>query len=167
MTFLEKIFERIQQSATAPVLREIRDGKLVSVTGGEFLAMVQQARKFLLARGLKKGDRCVLLAPNSIRWAALDLAMMAEGIIVVPLYARQAPAELVAMLKDSTPARICCPDALLATEIQKLWPAAPKISLLDSIFLGEKVAPTPALSQTATDPLAIIYTSGTSGEPKG
>ena len=34
---------------------------------------------------LKKGDRCALLAPNSIRWVALDLALMAEGIIVVPL----------------------------------------------------------------------------------
>src|ERR1700687_3260877 len=151
MTFLEKIFERIQQSATAPVLREIRDGKLVSVTGGEFLAMVQQARKFLLARGLKKGDRCVLLASNSIRWAALDLAMMAEGIIAVPLYARQAPAELATMLKDSTPARICCPDAPLAAEIQKLWPAAPKISLLNGIFAGDSVLPTPPCNHANSD----------------
>ena len=74
----------------------MRDGQIVSVTGSELLAMVAQARKFLAERGLKKGDRCALLAPNSIRWVALDLAMMAEGIIVVPLYARQAPAELVA-----------------------------------------------------------------------
>jgi len=58
MTFLERIFERLQQAATAPVLCEIRDGKLTSVTGSEFLAMVQQARNFLLARGVKKGDRC-------------------------------------------------------------------------------------------------------------
>jgi len=36
MTFLEKIFERLQLAATAPVLREIRNGKLESVTGGEF-----------------------------------------------------------------------------------------------------------------------------------
>jgi long-chain acyl-CoA synthetase len=167
MTFLEKIFERIQQSATAPVLREIRDGKLVSVTGGEFLAMVQQARKFLLARGLKKGDRCVLLASNSIRWAALDLAMMAEGIIAVPLYARQAPAELVGMMKDCTPERICCSNAALAAEIQKLWPAAPKISLLEGVFVGEDTAPAPPIHHLDSDALTIIYTSGTSGEPKG
>src|SRR5271157_283750 len=134
MTFLEKIFERLEQSATAPVLREVRKGSLVSVTGGELLALVRQARAFLHGRGLKKGDRCALLAPNSIRWVALDLAMMAEGIIVVPLYARQSPAELVGMMKDSTPARICCADAPLAAEIQKLWPAGPKISLLDGVF---------------------------------
>ena len=73
---------------------EVRDGKIISVTGGEFLAMIAQARGFLAARGLKRGDRCALLAPNSVRWAALDLAMMAEGLIVVPLDPRQVGSEL-------------------------------------------------------------------------
>jgi long-chain acyl-CoA synthetase len=167
MTFLEHIFERLQEAAGSPVLGEVRDGKIVSVTGGELLALIAQARKFVADRDLKKGDRCALLAPNSIRWAALDLAMMAEGIIVVPLYARQAPAELVTMLKDSTPARICCSNAPLAAEIQKLWPAAPTISLLDGIFTSDTVAPTPPYRHADSDPLTIIYTSGTSGEPKG
>jgi long-chain acyl-CoA synthetase len=167
MNFLEIIFDRLQKAANSPVLGEVREGQIVSVTGGELLELTEQARMFFVDRGLKRADRCALIAPNGIRWAALDLALMAEGIIVVPLYARQVPAELVGMLRDSTPARILCADAPLAAEIQKLWPAAPKISLLDSIFLGDKVAPTPALSQSPEDPLAIIYTSGTSGEPKG
>ncbi len=168
MTFLENIFERLQRASSVPVLAEVRDGKIVSVTGGELLALVGQARKFLVTRGFKKGDRCALLAPNSIRWAALDLAMMAEGIIVVPLYTRQAPVELAAMLKDSTPTRICCSDAPLAAEILKLWPAAPKISLLDGIFTGDSaVAPSKTPAHADSDPLTIIYTSGTSGEPKG
>jgi len=167
MTFLETIFERLQQAARAPVIREVRDGKVISATGGEFLSMLQQARSFLVARGLKKGDRCALLAPNSIRWAALDLAMIAEGIIVVPLYARQAPAELIAMMKDSTPARACCANAVIAAEIQKLWPAGPKISLLDSVFTGDAVSPRPPSRHADSDAVTIIYTSGTSGEPKG
>jgi long-chain acyl-CoA synthetase len=167
MTFLETIFERLQQAASAPVIREVRDGKVISATGGELLALVQQARAFLVARGLKKGDRCALLAPNSIRWAALDLAMMAEGIIVVPLYSRQAPAELIAMMKDSTPARVCCADAVIAAEIQKLWPGGPKISLLESVFIGDAVSPTPPNRHADSDAVTIIYTSGTSGEPKG
>jgi len=65
--------------------------------------MIGHARAFLTQKGLKKGDRCGLLAHNSIRWVAMDLALMAEGLIVVPLYARQAPAELVAMMKDCSP----------------------------------------------------------------
>ena len=167
MTFLETIFERLQQAASAPVIREVRGGKVISVTGDELLVLVRQARTFFVARGLKKGDRCALLAPNSIRWAALDLAMMAEGIIVVPLYARQAPAELVAMMKDSTPARVCCADAVIAAEIQKLWPGGPKVSLLESVFIGDAVSPTPPNRHADSDAVTIIYTSGTSGEPKG
>jgi long-chain acyl-CoA synthetase len=167
MTFLEKIFERLEQSATAPVLREVHNGSLVSVTGGELLALVRQARAFLRDRALRKGNRCALLAPNSIRWAALDLAMMAEGIIVVPLYARQSPAELVGMMKDSSPARICCSDAPLAAEIQKLWPGAPKIFLLDAVFAGEEDSAETPYHHADSDALTIIYTSGTSGEPKG
>jgi len=167
MTFLESIFERLQRASSVPVLGEVRDGQVVFVTGGELLTLIEQVRTFLNARGFKKGDRCALLAPNSIRWAALDLAMMAEGIIVVPLYARQAPAELAAMLKDSTPVRICCSDARLAAEIVKFWPAAPKISLLDGIFTGDGKSPAKPFAHADTDPLTIIYTSGTSGEPKG
>src|ERR1700747_1244504 len=166
-TFLEHIFARLEHASSAPVLAEGCDGKIVSVTGGELLALIEQARRFLVGRGFKKGDRCALLAPNSIRWAALDLAMMAEGLIVVPLYARQAPVELAAMLKDSTPVRICCSDARLAAEIVKFWPAAPKISLLDGIFTGDPTASTKPLIHADSDPLTIIYTSGTSGEPKG
>jgi long-chain acyl-CoA synthetase len=169
MTFLEQIFDRLQRSASGPVVREIHDGNFVSVTGSELLAITQQARQFLVARGMQKGERCVLLAPNSVRWIALDLALMAEGVIVVPLYARQAVAELVSMMKDSTPSRIFCHDAALAAEIKKLWPQAPHISLLESVFVGDakSVASAPPRHADDIEPVTIIYTSGTSGEPKG
>jgi long-chain acyl-CoA synthetase len=167
MTFLEIIFDRLKKVGNAPMMREARGGKIISVTGSELLALVQRARQFLVAQGLKKGDRCALLAPNSIRWAALDLAIMAEGVIVVPLYARQAPAELVAMMKDAMPAQICCFDASASAEILKLWPNAPHISVLDSVFAGESRASAPPHPHADTDAVTIIYTSGTSGQPKG
>jgi long-chain acyl-CoA synthetase len=169
MTFLEQIFNRLQRVGTAPVVQEIRDDKFVAVTGGGLLAMIQQARQFLAARGMQRGERCVLLAPNSIRWIALDLALMAEGLLVVPLYARQAVEELVSMMKDSTPSRIFCHDAALAAEIKKLWPQAPHISLLESVFVDDAKAATPVPPHHADDaePVTLIYTSGTSGEPKG
>jgi long-chain acyl-CoA synthetase len=167
MTFLESIFAQLKNFAIEPVLQEIHGEKIHSVTGSELLAITQQARHFLVARGLKKGDRCALLAPNSIRWAALDLALMAEGIVVVPLYARQAPAELVAMMQDSTPSRIFCLDAAMAAEIKKLWPQAPQISLLEGVYAGEPSAPTAPMHHEDSDVISIIYTSGTSGEPKG
>ena len=88
MTFLERIFENLRRAAGQPVLQESRAEGVVSVTGAELLALTADARAFIRAAGLARGDRCAIVAPNSIRWVALDLALMAEGIVTVPLYAR-------------------------------------------------------------------------------
>ena len=53
---------------------------------------------------------------------------------MVPLYARQAPAELVAMMKDCSPALICCGDAALRDGIIQNWPEAPPQYLFKEVF---------------------------------
>jgi len=111
--FLEIIFAQLQRSAGRVVLREIHGERFVSFTGRELLDQVRQVRAYLRNTGLRPGDRCALLAPNSIRWAAFDLALMADGLIVVPLYARQSPAELAAMMRDSEPKLLFASDAAL------------------------------------------------------
>ncbi len=167
MNFLENIFAQLDAANGTTVLKELREGKSGSVTAREFLNLVGQARAFVASRGLKKGDRCALLAHNGIQWVTLDLALMAEGVIVVPLYARQAAAELVAMMKDCSPALICCGDAALRDGILQEWPEAPPQYLFDVIFshAGASVNGNPKLAES--DPVTIIYTSGTSGEAKG
>jgi len=167
MTFLDKIFERFQRAGSTALLREIRDGQFVSVTGAELLTLVNQGRAFLRRSGLKTGDRCAIVAPNSIQWVALDLAMMAEGIIVVPLYARQSAAELSGMVRDSAPAAIFCSDQALGEEIQRRCGANPVIVPIQSVFVGEASTAEAPYPHAASDPVTIIYTSGTSGEPKG
>ncbi len=62
MTFLARIFEQIGKRAGKPVIQEVRNGELRAATGSEFLKLVQQAETFFLARGLKPGDRCALIA---------------------------------------------------------------------------------------------------------
>ena len=167
MPFVGDIFAQLKAAANATVLEEIRDGQVAGVTGSQLLEFVASARTFLAAKKLAKGDRCGLLAANSIRWIAMDLAAMAEGLIVVPLYSRQAPAELIAMMKDSTPALICCGDAKLRDAIQQQWPQAPPHYLLDEIFAGVEGIALDRPQVRAEDPVTIIYTSGTSGESKG
>ncbi len=164
MIFLEDIFAKLETDA--PVLREIRDGEVITVTGKELLDMIGKARAFLSTRGMRRGDRGALLAHNSIRWVATDLAMMAEGLIVVPLYARQAPAELVAMMKDCSPSVICCGDAALRDEIARSWHEAPEQYLFDQIFASSASA-AGRTGLAGGDPVTVIYTSGTSGDAKG
>src|SRR6185369_1076243 len=122
MNFLENIFKQLESAPLIEFLQEMHDGKPVVVTGSELLEMIGHARAFLVQKGLKKGDRCALLAHNSIRWVAMDLALMAEGLIVVPLYARQATSELVAMMKDCSPEMICCGDVESQKAIKQIWP---------------------------------------------
>jgi len=171
MTFLEAIFARLERVADEPVLGEVRDGQIVSVTGADLLAMIAEARGFAVARGLKPGDRCALLAPNSIRWVALDLALMAEGVIVVPLDPRQVPHEIAAVIKDSTPSLICCSDSALSANVRAAGSATTGVALFDDIFTGKHESARPPLRHAARhadhDVVTIVYTSGTSGEPKG
>ena len=166
MSFLTDIFTRLEGAGDATVLRELRAENGASVTARALLQKVARARGFLASRHLDKGDRVVLLAHNSIDWVVMDLAIIAEGLIAVPLYARQAPAELVAMMKDCSPALICCGDAILRDGITQNWVNAPPQFLLDDIFPATLDSPSrPNLADS--DLVTIIYTSGTSGEAKG
>src|SRR5262249_41897867 len=118
-----------------------------------------------------------LLAANSIRWIVIDLALMAEGIIVVPLYSRQAPGELVTVLSDCDPRLLIVGEAALGESVAQAWQAVcarsarvPTCVCFDallprSVALG--TAPTAPNPRADADLVTIVYTSGTSGEPKG
>jgi long-chain acyl-CoA synthetase len=171
MNFLEHIFSRLRQAGDRVVLAEVNVGGDRTATGSDLLAQIATARAFLRASGLAKGDRCALVAPNSIRWAALDLAIIAEGLIAVPMYARQAAGELAAMLRDAAPGLICCGDAAMRDAISAAWPDAPRFVLFDNIFgdtsPSASATPVPPVLLSPQDTVAILYTSGTSGEAKG
>jgi long-chain acyl-CoA synthetase len=167
MNFLEAIFDRLANSPEHPMLQEVRDGRIEATTSASLQNLIGAARHFLRQRGLQKGARCVLLAPNSIRWTATDLAIMAEGGIAVPLYARQAPKELVRMMKDCSPALILCGDEALRASVREHSPEAPPAFLLDEVFSQSAGINEPSAKLSDSDPVTIIYTSGTSGEPKG
>ncbi|HMX26509.1 MAG TPA: AMP-binding protein, partial [Blastocatellia bacterium] len=170
MNFLERILQQLKQNPNRPVVQEVRDGRFITATAAELLSQIRAARTFLRRSGLKPGDRCGLLAPNSIRWAALDLALMAEGIIVVPLYSRQASNELVGMLKDCGATMVCCADQMLRDGIAQNWPDnPPPLTLFDDLFAtapADEITDNP-IALKDQDIVTIIYTSGTSGEPKG
>ncbi len=174
--FLDNLFVQLQRSPTRVVLREIHGAQFQTVTGAQLLAQIQLARETLRRYHLHPTDRCAILAPNSIRWIAVDLALMAEGLIVVPLYSRQAPAELVAVMQDCQPRLLIAGDKSLADAVTQARPAdassAPQHVLLDELLpkanpAAESPSPTALHPRHDSDLVTIVYTSGTSGEPKG
>src|SRR6266567_9006926 len=140
--FLQNIFEHLQRSQGRVVLREVRGEQFVSKTGVELLALVERARTWLRSTGIKPGERCGLIATNSIHWIAVDLALMAEGIVVVPLYHRQTAGELAAMLKDCQPRLVLTGNADLSDALAKDWPELPPLAMLSDIFSADESAPT-------------------------
>src|SRR5258706_14849643 len=168
MTFLEQIFASLGKSGDNVVLQELRDGRAVPVTARQLLDQVLVGRSYLRRLRLKKGDRCALLAHNSTQWVAMDLAAMAEGLTVVPLYARQAPAELVAMMKDCWPSVIACGEQALADAIVEAWPEAPPHFCFENVFTaGRGPMENPALAGGGENVGTIIFTSGKSGGGEG
>jgi long-chain acyl-CoA synthetase len=168
--FLELIFAQLQRADERAVLREIHGETFTNISGRELLAQVQRGRSYVRRFGLVPGDRCALLGANSIHWVAVHLALMAEGVIVVPLYSRQAAAELAGMMKDCSPSLLIVGDGELGAAIEREWPARPPRVLMDEVL---RVAPELASvteepnARSDSDLVTIIYTSGTSGEPKG
>ena len=170
MNFLEVILGNLERTSDKVILSEIHERGVVSTTCHQLGTAIDQVRRVLKEAGLKRGDRCALLAPNSSQWVAVDLAIMAEGAIVVPLYARQAPAELAAMMKDCTPRLLVCANEELKQSILAVWPNAPRTLLYSEVSSSSACKQlrlgSPVLL-SADSPIAIIYTSGTSGDPKG
>jgi long-chain acyl-CoA synthetase len=179
MNFLDTIFTNLSSTPEKRLLQEIQAGQRKSCTNAELLGSIDRTRRALRQAGLQAGDRCALLAPNSIQWVTLDLAIMAEGGIVVPLYSRQSPLELVQMMQDSSPRLLCCANAELREAVSALWPELPATLLFEEIFspaiphpppiLKEDSAPSTESPARLTDSslVTIVYTSGTSGDAKG
>lgn len=168
--FLENIFAQLKRADARVVLHEIRGEQFVNVTGSELLEQVQRVRAFLRNSGVQPGERCALLASNSIRWIVFDLALMAEGVVVVPLYSRQAAGELAAMMKDCQPRLLFVDDAELGEAVAQSWREAPPRVLFGQLLnenAPKATLPDGPISRTDSDFFTIIYTSGTSGEAKG
>jgi long-chain acyl-CoA synthetase len=172
--FLENIFANLAKADGRVVLREIRGQQFVSVTARELLDEVQRIRAYLRRAGLQPGERCALLGPNSVRWVAFDLALMAEGVIVVPLYSRQAPSELAAMMKDCLPRLLFTSDRALgeavAQALPSQWSDARRLVLFEEVLQqsgSDRALPETPNPRADSSIATIIYTSGTSGEPKG
>ncbi|MFZ7945016.1 acyl-CoA synthetase [Neobacillus sp. 19] len=123
---------------------------------------------WLRARGVKKGDRIALLSPNDICYFDLLFACGKIGAIFVPLNWRLSPQEIKEILDDCTP--------ILIGIHQKFEGMCPHLNTVSTFLTGDasyeelvtfSMRNLPEEKILETDPLAIIYTGGTTGIPKG
>ncbi|MFT6162006.1 MAG: long-chain acyl-CoA synthetase [Myxococcota bacterium] len=166
MSFIETLFSNLQAHPEVPFIRETHGTDIRDTSGSGMSANIGRIRHTLRTKGVKAGSRVVLVAPNSALWVAADLAILAEGAISVPMYARQDVRELVAMMRDCKPRRVIVATDALKAAIKAEWARAPLMTF-NEVLHSEQVVTDPPLRRTSDDVATIIYTSGTSGEPKG
>ncbi len=138
--------------------RDLTTGK--SWTYQDFECDVGRFAAALRARNIGAGDRIALLAKNRVETVLLHLACARLGAMIVPLNWRLVGAEISALLADAEPS-ILLGDALL-TQFD-----LPGIALDDFATAAAAEDPSPPADIPENTPSLILYTSGTSGRPKG
>ena len=121
------------------------------------------------------GDRVVVLANSDTRCFEVQFACMRLGAIFVPLNWRLSPRELLALVEDADPVLVVHDDAYADTASELAWASGvPMLSWrvpgarTDLDELIDRSAPRAAsLSPDLDAPIQILYTSGTTGRPKG
>lgn len=125
---------------------------------------VTQIANGLAAMGLKKGDRVAYLGKNGLRAAELALGAARAGMIIVPIIWRLAPAEIEYILAD------CDASVLFVEPLFENQPFAGERMIVDGRFDAWRDEQSAAPVETPVDTgdvFLMLYTSGTTGMPKG
>ncbi|MEV8523462.1 AMP-dependent synthetase/ligase [Streptomyces sp. NPDC052000] len=155
-------------------------GAWADVTARQFLAEVRAIAKGLIAAGVEAGDRVALLSRTRYEWVLLDFAIWSAGAVTVPVYETSSPEQIQWILGDSgATVAIVESEAHQASvaAVQGGLPALKGIWQIDKDAVGRLTALGADVSEElldqrmssahADDPATIVYTSGTTGRPKG
>ncbi|MDI3419085.1 FadD3 family acyl-CoA ligase [Streptomyces luteolus] len=145
---------------------------------------VDEAARACLAHGLRRGDAVAVWAPNSARWAVAALGAVAAGGVLVPVNTRYRAAEAADILRRSRARLLFTEHDFLGTDYRALLAdSGEQLPLLEqtvalhtpdwAVFLAgaERVPDGERLARSAAvrpgDTADILFTSGTTGRPKG
>lgn len=186
--FVQVMLDRFRERPGKPCMRYFRGGAWRDLTYAEVEERVRSISAALVRAGLRPGDRAAIFSRNRPEWALCDLAIQFAGGVVAPVYADLRSEEAAYVLRHSD-SRVVFVEG--ETELGKVLAARGSLPLLEravafdpapegdgfteplSAFeaTGDPAVGRERVEQSArapsSTPLTLVYTSGTTGDPKG
>jgi long-chain acyl-CoA synthetase len=190
-TLCDAFFDTVDSRPRADALCAERDGAWMRISTAEVGRAVEEIALGLRALGVGKGDKVVLLSENRPEWLLLDYAILTLGAVTVPIYATLNARDTAQIVRDSDAIVAVVSDS---SQAQKLLAHLPDLPLIRHwilmaetpagmeafVTLGalrekgrEEASSHPGLHRRLAsevqpaDLASLVYTSGTTGQPKG
>ena len=176
----DDVAANLKREPDAVGLRRMVNGIWVPVTWREFASQVRDLAAGFIAAGVQPGDRVALMSRTRYEWTVLDYAILTAGGVVVPVYPTSSLDQVEWILGDSGAVAIVVETAEHAGEVAAARARLPALrhvwvidgdGLADITSRGSMLTPEQVedrrRSRGAGDLAEIVYTSGTTGRPKG
>ena len=181
-TIYSLLTDRLARTGADTVIaaKKIGPGRWQDVTTGEFHERVVSAAKGLIALGITKGDAVTIFSSTRLEWGILDFALAAVGAVSVPIYDTDSAPQAQRIMNDSA-VKLAFADNRERYDrldsVKDHCPTLKQILMIDGNALGALEGLGVAVSDEELDERAatvrtndlatIVYTSGSTGNPKG
>ena len=169
---------RAAAAPDSPMYAVRTDDGWAEVTAGQFNDLVRSVARGLVARGVEPGQPVAILSPTRYEWTVLDFALWTAGAFAVPIYDSSSAEQIEWIVSDSGAVAVITDSPASAERVRgALAEPLPPIWVMDDDLVGalqaegaavaDEVLDQRAAAASVGDPATIVYTSGTTGRPKG
>jgi len=175
---LIELFETsTKRHATRVAMRIERDGRKEQYTYADLRELATRAAGFLASEGIKQGDRVMLVSSNAPEWGMSYFGVLKAGATCIPCDPESSANEILNFARAGNAAGMICSEAvldeypdlrerLLEQGLTRLWTYSQVFALPDEETEDQRIALLPQRAH-AQSVASLIFTSGTTGQPKG
>ncbi|HJP95296.1 MAG TPA: AMP-binding protein, partial [Pyrinomonadaceae bacterium] len=175
---LLELFETsTKRHATRVAMRIERDGRKEQYTYADLRELATRVAGFLASEGIKPGDRVMLVSSNAPEWGMTYFGVLKAGATCIPCDPESSTTEILNFARAGNAAAIICSDAVINEHpdlqerlqqqgLARLWTYPEVFAMPDEQTEDQRIALLPQRTH-AQSVASLIFTSGTTGQPKG